>query len=114
MTRFRSIRGTSGCAVSLLKSTYQLTYGAQGVAAAVHKGLTMSEAEKLERHQKLHKVVTTHTSHTWAAILVKMLLGQINSQNTARQTPWLSRAALEEKYRKAKKRLFLFDYDVSL
>lgn len=73
----------------------------------------MSEAEKIERHQKLLKVVTTHTSHTWSAILVKMLLGQINSQNTARQTPHLSRLSLGEQYCKAKKRLFLFDYDVS-
>jgi trehalose 6-phosphate synthase/phosphatase len=73
----------------------------------------MSEAEKLERHQKLLKVVKTHTSHTWSAILVKMLLGQVNSQNTARQTPYLARLSLGEQYHKAQKRLFLFDYDVS-
>lgn len=74
----------------------------------------MSDAEKLERHQQLHKVVTTHTSHTWAALLVKMLLGQMNGQNTARQTPYIPKALLQEKYKIAKKRLFLFDYDVCM
>jgi trehalose 6-phosphate synthase/phosphatase len=82
------------------------------VAAAINKGLLMSDSEKLERHRKLHKIVTTHTSHTWAAILVKMLLSQIGGQNTARQTPYIPMDVLEEKYTNASKRLFLFDYDV--
>ncbi|KAF9031659.1 trehalose 6-phosphate phosphatase [Hymenopellis radicata] len=76
--------------------------------------LLMGEAEKIKRHLKLHKVVTTHTSHTWAAVLVKMLLGQMNSQNTARMTPYIPKAVLQSKYRSAKKRLFLFDYDGTL
>jgi hypothetical protein len=40
----------------------------------------MSSHEKLARHEALHKVVTTHTSHTWAAVLVKMLLGQLGGK----------------------------------
>jgi trehalose 6-phosphate synthase/phosphatase len=72
----------------------------------------MSDAEKAERHEKLYKVVTTHTSHTWAALLVKMLLGQINAPNQARLTPYVDTAAMIDCYSKAKKRLFLFDYDV--
>jgi trehalose 6-phosphate synthase/phosphatase len=82
------------------------------VAAAINKGLLMSDEEKLQRHQRLHKIVTTHTSHSWAAVLVKMLLGQINGPNTARQTPYIPRAVLEDRYKSARKRLFLFDYDV--
>lgn len=73
----------------------------------------MSTEEKQSRHQTLHKVVTTHTSHTWAALLVKMLLGQMNSQNTARRTPYIPKDLLQTRYREAKKRLFLFDYDVN-
>ncbi len=72
----------------------------------------MGEAEKLLRHVKLHKVVTTHTSHTWAAVLVKMMLSQMNSTNTAKMTPYIPKEILQSKYRMAKKRLFLFDYDV--
>lgn len=85
----------------------------QDVAAAIHQGLTMSEVEKSSRHEPLYKVVTTHTSHSWAAVLVKMLLGQINKQNTARKTPYIPREKLKDHYRNAKKRLLLFDYDVS-
>lgn len=84
------------------------------VAAAIHKGLIMSEAEKLQRHQKLYKIVVTHTSHTWAALLVKMLLSQMDGQNTARQTPYIPKNLLQEKYKHAQKRLFLFDYDGTL
>lgn len=72
----------------------------------------MPEAEKAERHGRLHKIVTTHTSHSWAAVLVKMLLTQIGGQTTARQTPYIPRDILEAKYKGARKRLFLFDYDV--
>ena len=79
----------------------------------MNQGLLMSDEEKLVRHEKLYKVVTTHTSHTWAAVLVKMLLSQMNSQNTARMTPYIPKELLQSRYRNAKKRLFLFDYDVS-
>lgn len=80
----------------------------------MNQGLLMSDEEKALRHEKLFKVVTTHTSHTWAAVLVKMLLGQMNSVNTARMTPYIPKDILQARYRKAKKRLFLFDYDVGV
>lgn len=72
----------------------------------------MSEAEKKLRHAALYKVVTTHTSHHWAAVLVKMLLSQTGNQNMAHQTPYLDMALLKYTYNKAAKRLLLFDYDV--
>jgi trehalose 6-phosphate synthase/phosphatase len=74
----------------------------------------MSAEEKATRHEKLYKTVTTHTSHTWAAVLVKMLLEQMGLQGMARQTPYIPRKSLEGLYREAGKRLFLFDYDVRL
>ncbi|KAF9809969.1 hypothetical protein IEO21_07199 [Rhodonia placenta] len=84
------------------------------VAAAIHQGLLMSDEEKLSRHQKLYKTVTTHTSHTWAAMLAKMLLAQVGRQNLARQTPPMPKDRLESRYHAAKKRLFLLDYDGTL
>ncbi|KAJ6470507.1 glycosyltransferase family 20-domain-containing protein [Mycena sanguinolenta] len=84
------------------------------VAAAINEGLLMSQPEKLARHEALHKVVTTHTSHTWAAVLVKMLLGQLGGKETARRTPYIPREVLESRYHAAKKRLFFFDYDGTL
>lgn len=74
----------------------------------------MSSASKAARHAALHKVVTTHTSHTWAALLVKMLLSQINGQTSARSTPYLPKHLIQDKYESAGKRLFLFDYDVRI
>ena len=83
------------------------------VAAAIHRGLTMSESEKKERHAKMYKVVNIHTSHSWAAMLVKMLLKQMSVENVmARQTPFMEKSRLESCYRRAEHRLFLLDYDV--
>ncbi|TFK67349.1 trehalose 6-phosphate phosphatase [Pluteus cervinus] len=84
------------------------------VAAAINRGLLMSEAEKASRHAKLYKVVTTHTSHHWASVLVKKLLGQMGGQGQARQTPYIPKEVLDGRYKSAKKRLFLFDYDGTL
>ena len=78
----------------------------------MHRALTMPDGEKLRRHQQLYKTVTTHTSHTWAAMLAKKLLERLGSTNMARQTPFIPKGDLEHHYLKAKKRLFLFDYDV--
>ncbi|KAI0063941.1 trehalose 6-phosphate phosphatase [Artomyces pyxidatus] len=84
------------------------------VAKAMHTGLLMSQAEKEQRHAALHAVVTTHTSHTWAMMLVKMLLGMMDSQNMARSTPVLPTDHMLSRYRCAPKRLFLLDYDGTL
>ncbi|TDL22752.1 trehalose-6-phosphate phosphatase [Rickenella mellea] len=84
------------------------------VAAAMNRGLLMPETERRARHEQLHKMVTRHTSSTWAAELVRMLLSQIGSENTAHQTPFLARDKLRDLYKRAKKRLFLFDYDGTL
>ena len=80
----------------------------------MHQGLTMPDEEKLQRYQQLYKTVTTHTSHTSAAMLAKKLLERLGSSNIARQTPFIPKGDLENHYAKAKKRLFLFDYDGTL
>lgn len=80
----------------------------------IHRGLLMPEEERAIRQEALYKVVTTHTSHTWAAVLVRMLLSQIGSENTAHHTPFMDHEALLKSYHSAKRRLLLFDYDVSL
>ena len=74
----------------------------------------MSDEEKARRHAKLYKVVTTHTSHSWAAVLAKMLLSQMGLPGLARQTPYIPIDQLLGLYTKAKNRLFLFDYDGTL
>jgi hypothetical protein len=44
--------------------------------------------------------------------LVKLLLGIVDSQGVARQTPALPTHRMLERYSLATKRLFLLDYDV--
>ncbi len=80
----------------------------------MHRGLLMSQAEKDMRHAKLHSVITTHTSQTWAMMLVKFFLSVVDAQGVARQTPVLPTQLMLERYSKSSKRLFLLDYDVSL
>jgi trehalose 6-phosphate synthase/phosphatase len=84
-----------------------------GVAGAINHGLTMDEHEKTERHETLLESVVGHTSHTWAATVVKQLLENVGGEHTAHQTPALDKSVLKTGYQKAKKRLMLFDYDVS-
>lgn len=80
----------------------------------MNRGLTMSQAEKEDRNAKLLRVVTTQTSHTWAAMLVKTLLGVMGGQNMARQTPVLPTVSMLQAYKSASKRLFMCDYDGTL
>lgn len=84
-----------------------------GVADAIERGLTMSDQEKSERHTALLDSIVGHTSHTWAATVLRLLLENVGSEHTMHQTPALELARLQGQYRKAKKRLMLFDYDVS-
>jgi len=74
----------------------------------------MSEGEKAHRQDELYEIVKRHTSHTWAAVLVKELLLKIGGQMAAHHTPFLDQAQLVQKYNSAKKRLLLFDYDGTL
>ncbi|KAG8796999.1 threalose-6-phosphate phosphatase, partial [Serendipita sp. 398] len=74
----------------------------------------MPEEERASRQAALYKVVTTHTSHTWAAILVRMLLSQIGTENMAHHTPYMDQSSLEKSYATASRRLLLFDYDGTL
>jgi trehalose 6-phosphate synthase/phosphatase len=82
------------------------------VAEAINKGLSMSESEKHERHDILHDSIVGHTSHTWAATVLKQLLENVGGEHQAHQTPALDATKLTSAYKSAKKRLMLFDYDV--
>ncbi|ORY33808.1 hypothetical protein BCR39DRAFT_503877 [Naematelia encephala] len=84
------------------------------VADAINKGLTMSDEEKAERHAGLYEGILGHTSHTWAATILKQLLENVGGEHTAHQTPYLDIVKMSNQYKKAKKRLLLFDYDGTL
>lgn len=85
-----------------------------GVAKAIDQGLRMSVNEKAQRHEELYKSVKSHTSHTWARTLLKQLLENVGLDHQAHQTPALDREVMKAAYKKAGKRLLLFDYDGTL
>ena len=58
----------------------------------------MSHPEKLERQAALYETVTTHTSHSWAANLLHMLVKSVDNHNAAHQTPYLDRELLKDQY----------------
>ena len=85
-----------------------------GVAKAIDYGLRLSEEERLSRHKQLYDQVTLHTSHTWAATLVKQLAYRLSSEEAAHFTPPLDMEAVQQKFHAASKRLLLLDYDGTL
>ncbi|SNX85000.1 related to trehalose-6-phosphate phosphatase [Melanopsichium pennsylvanicum] len=85
-----------------------------GVAKAIDYALRLSDEEKRARHDQLYHQVVMHTSHTWAAGLVKQLLQRLHGEHSAHLTPPLDRKEMVGKYREAKKRLLLLDYDGTL
>ena len=85
-----------------------------GVAEAINKGLNMSHEEKEQRHAQLFESIVGHTSHTWAATVLRQLLENVGGEHTAHQTPALDLSRLKSSYKTAKKRLLLFDYDGTL
>ncbi len=85
-----------------------------GVAKAIDYALRLTDQEKRTRHDQLYHQVVMHTSHTWAAGLVKQLLQRLHGEHSAHLTPPLDRKEMVSKYRNAKKRLLLLDYDGTL
>ncbi|KAK0560985.1 hypothetical protein OC844_003460 [Tilletia horrida] len=103
--------GTAG----RMRSAIQVNpWNTSGVAKAIDYGLRMGPAEKKARHALLYTQVVSHTSHTWAAQLVKQLLVRMESGQAAHFTPPLERNQLVDAYLAAQKRLLLLDYDGTL
>lgn len=85
-----------------------------GVAEAINIGLSMSDEEKARRHAAMYQSVIGHTSHSWASTIVQKLLENVGNEHTAHQTPVLDVPDMQSQYKKAKKRLLMFDYDGTL
>ena len=88
----------------------------KGTADALLRALKMGPEEKERRHKKIHDVVMTKTGEAWMAGLATELDKAFESRNQrdARATPRLNLRELIDKYKGAKKRFFLVDYDGTL
>ncbi|KAL3470202.1 glycosyltransferase family 20-domain-containing protein [Aspergillus californicus] len=104
----------SGTAGALSSAMHINPWDTAGVAEAINKALTMPAVEKQEQHLKLYKHVTTNTVSAWSKQFISRLLTNLSSFDQSVATPALDRAKLVKQYRKARKRLFMFDYDGTL
>lgn len=104
----------SGTAGSLTSAIHINPWDLGGVAAAINDALTMPPAKKLNQHSKMYKHVVTNTAQLWTKNYLRRLLMNLTSFDQSQATPVLDKAQLLTQYRKAKKRLFMFDYDGTL
>ncbi|KAI9373240.1 glycosyltransferase family 20-domain-containing protein [Aspergillus egyptiacus] len=104
----------SGTAGALSSAIHINPWDTVGVAEAINKALTVSSEEKKEQHLKLYRHVTSNTVSAWSQQFISRLLINLASFDQAEATPALDRGKLLKQYRKARKRLFMFDYDGTL
>jgi trehalose 6-phosphate synthase/phosphatase len=104
----------SGTAAMLPSAIHINPWDMSGVAAAIDRALSMSDEEKADQHSKLYKHVTSNTVSMWSQHYIHRLLTNLSSFDQSIATPALDRSQVLKQYRKAKKRLFMFDYDGTL
>ncbi|QIW98478.1 hypothetical protein AMS68_003996 [Peltaster fructicola] len=104
----------SGTAGSLGNAMHINPWDLIGTADALDVALNMTTEERQTNHIKLYKHVTTNTVQHWTTKFLKRLLTNLASFNRTVATPALDRDQLTSQYKKAAKRLFLFDYDGTL
>ncbi|KAG0200935.1 threalose-6-phosphate phosphatase [Mortierella sp. NVP41] len=108
LSEFTGTAGSLGGALMVNPWDYQ------GVARVIYDALNLSQADKLARHNQLHKHVLAHTAQFWAKNFISELILNVGSGDQSTPTPYLDHGIIVEKYHAAKKRLLMFDYDGTL
>ncbi|CAG8548967.1 12250_t:CDS:10 [Acaulospora morrowiae] len=104
----------TGMAGSLSASIMVNPWDYTGVAKAINDALLLPVEEKRVKHMQLLKHVTSHTAQFWARSFIKELLSSLSIRDQTNVTPYLDIPTLLKKYKAAKRRLLLFDYDGTL
>lgn len=104
----------SGTAASLKGAILVNPWDRGGVADAINEALSISGGQRAERHAKLYKYVTSNDVRAWSNKFLNRLLTNLSSFDQSFATPLLDRIQVLQRYRAAKKRLFMFDYDGTL
>ncbi|KAJ6111627.1 Trehalose-phosphatase [Penicillium sp. IBT 18751x] len=104
----------SGTAGTLPSAIHINPWDLVGVAGAIDQALKLPAEQRKEQHLKLYKHVVTNTVATWTRLFLHRLLTNLSSFDQSIATPALDRAKVIKQYRKARKRLFMFDYDGTL
>jgi trehalose 6-phosphate synthase/phosphatase len=104
----------SGTASSLHDAITINPWDLGGVADSINRALTMSSEEKATQHRKLYQHVFSTNVQEWIKTYLGRLLVNLASFNQSIATPALDKTDLLTHYTKAKRRLFMFDYDGTL
>ncbi|KAL6887412.1 family 20 glycosyltransferase [Trichoderma longibrachiatum] len=104
----------SGTAGSLRDAIHINPWDLTGVAEKINAALTMSEEERVKMQTSLYTHVTTQNVQSWITKFIRKFHAALSETNSVTSTPLLDRALLLSRYRAAKKRLFMFDYDGTL
>lgn len=104
----------SGTAGSLSSAIHINPWDLGGVAGAINEALKMSPEARKTQHSKLYKHVTTNTVQAWSNNYLKRLLTNLSSFDQSIATPALDKNKMLAQYRRARQRLFMFDYDGTL
>ncbi|KAI5287819.1 threalose-6-phosphate phosphatase [Ascosphaera acerosa] len=104
----------SGTAANLSAAIHINPWSFSGTAAAINAALLMSPAQRAAQHAELYRLVTHNPITAWTDNFLDRLLTNLTSFDQSIVTPALDPAKLLLQYRKAKRRLFMFDYDGTL
>ncbi|KAG9251781.1 glycosyltransferase family 20-domain-containing protein [Emericellopsis atlantica] len=104
----------SGTAGSLGDALHINPWDVSGVAEKINLALTMSEDKRMAMQGSLYSHVTSHNMQSWISKFIRKVYTVLGDSNNAIATPLCDRALMLSRYRDAKKRLFMFDYDGTL
>ncbi|KAG5361658.1 Trehalose-phosphatase [Yarrowia sp. C11] len=89
-------------------------WDAVGVAEQINRAFRMGQEEKLSIEEPLYKRVTANTVQHWVNRFVSQVICNTFRTDQSHLTPILDNHKLVERFKMAKKRVFLFDYDGTL
>lgn len=104
----------SGTAGSLRSAIHINPWDLSGVAEQIDRALKMSEDGRKEMEKKLLSHVISRNVQFWIAGFLRRLVNVLGNRKQVVTTPLLDRSTLLRRYRDARKRLFMFDYDGTL
>lgn len=104
----------SGTAGNLSNAMHINPWDLGGVASAIDEALRMPLKERKAQHEKLYERVTTNTVQAWSKNYLERLETTISSFGQSEATPVLDKSQLLAQFRRAQRRLFMFDYDGTL
>ncbi|KAI0206614.1 trehalose-phosphatase [Astrocystis sublimbata] len=104
----------SGTAGSLRDAIHINPWDLNSVAREINNALTMSADMRHSMQSNLYNHVANKTVQSWITKFLRKLVGTLASNRIENATPVLDRTNLLERYRAARKRVFMFDYDGTL